>query len=102
MQKAISKKLTLDDLSGGTFTVSNLGQFNIDFFVSIINPPETGILSVAKMKEKPVVIDGELAIRPILCLGLSADHRVVDGAVAAAFLQELQGTLENPFLMCRV
>jgi len=102
MQKATSKKLTLDDLSGGTFTVSNLGQFNIDFFVSIINPPETGILSVAKMKEKPVVIDVELAIRPILCLGLSADHRVVDGAVAAAFLQELQGTLENPFLMCRV
>lgn len=102
MQKAISKKLTLDDLSGGTFTVSNLGQFDIDFFVSIINPPETGILSVAKMKDKPVVIDGELAIRPILCLGLSADHRVVDGAVAAAFLQELQGTLVNPFLMCRV
>jgi len=102
MQKARTKKLTLDDLEGGTFTVSNLGQFNIDFFTSIINPPETGILSVAKIKDRPVVFEGEVAIRPILYLGLSADHRVVDGAMAAAFIQELQQTLENPYRMCLV
>ena len=102
MQKARTKKLTLDELEGGTFTVSNLGQFNIDFFTSIINPPETGILSVAKMKDRPVVFEGEVAIRPILYLGLSADHRVVDGAMAAAFIQELQQTLENPYRMCLV
>ncbi|MBL7210786.1 MAG: 2-oxo acid dehydrogenase subunit E2 [Desulfobacteraceae bacterium] len=102
MQKARTKKLTLDELEGGTFTVSNLGQFNIDFFTSIINPPETGILSVAKMKDRPVVFEGEVAIRPILYLGLSADHRVVDGAMAAAFIQDLQQTLENPYRMCLV
>ena len=102
MQKARTKKLTLDDLEGGTFTVSNLGQFNIDFFTSIINPPETGILSVAKIKDRPVVFEGEVAIRPILYLGLSADHRVVDGAMAAAFIQDLQQTLENPYRMCLV
>jgi len=102
MQKARTKKLTLDDLEGGTFTVSNLGQFNIDFFTSIINPPETGILSVAKIKDRPVVFEGEVAIRPILYLGLSADHRVVDGAMAAAFIQDLQQALENPYRMCLV
>jgi len=102
MQKARTKKLTLDELEGGTFTVSNLGQFNIDFFTSIINPPETGILSVAKMKDRPVVFEGEVAIRPILYLGLSADHRVMDGAMAAAFIQDLQQTLENPYRMCLV
>jgi len=102
IQKARTKKLTLDELEGGTFTVSNLGQFNIDFFTSIINPPETGILSVAKMKDRPVVFEGEVAIRPILYIGLSADHRVVDGAMAAAFIQDLQQTLENPYRMCLV
>jgi len=102
LDKARGKKLTLDDLSGGTFTVSNLGQFNIDFFTSIINPPETAILSVARMKERPMVIKGELAIRPSVNLGLAADHRVVDGAMAAAFLENLQRLLEYPYLMCSV
>jgi pyruvate dehydrogenase E2 component (dihydrolipoamide acetyltransferase) len=102
LDKARGKKLTLDDLSGGTFTVSNLGQFNIDAFTSIINPPETAILSVAKMKERPVVIEGELAVRPTVNLGLSVDHRVVDGAMAAAFLEALQRLLEDPYLMCVV
>lgn len=102
LDKTQGKKLTLDDLSGGTFTVSNLGQFNVDSFTSIINPPETAILSVAKMKERPVVIEGELTIRPTVNLGLSVDHRVVDGAMAAAFLQELQRLLEDPHLMCLV
>lgn len=102
LDKVRGKRLTLDDLSGGTFTVSNLGQFNIDSFTSIINPPETAILSVAKMKERPVVIGGELAVRPTVNLGLSVDHRVVDGAMAAAFLQELQRLLEDPYMMCVV
>lgn len=101
IDKARKKKLTLDDLSGGTFTVSNLGQFDIDSFTSIINPPETAILSVARMKERPVAIEGELAIRPIVNLGLSVDHRVVDGAMAAAFLEELRRLLEAPYWMDR-
>jgi pyruvate dehydrogenase E2 component (dihydrolipoamide acetyltransferase) len=101
IDKARKKKLTLDDLSGGTFTVSNLGQFDIDSFSSIINPPETAILSVARMKERPVAIEGELAIRPIVNLGLSVDHRVVDGAMAAAFLEELRRLLEAPYWMDR-
>ena len=99
LDKAKAKKLNLDDLSGGTFTISNLGQYNIDFFTSIINPPETAILSVAKMKDRVVVIDGQIEIRPIMYVGLSADHRVVDGTEAAAFLQELQNILENPYKM---
>ena len=102
VNKARNKKLAVDDITGGTFTVSNLGRFNIDFFTSIINPPETGILSVAKMKERPVVIDGQIEIRPTIKIGLSADHRVVDGADAARFLQDLQLLLENPFTMCNV
>jgi len=101
IDKARKKKLTLDDLSGGTFTVSNLGQFNIDSFTSIINPPETAILSVARMKERPVAIEGELVIRPTVNLGLSVDHRVVDGAMAAAFLEELRRLLEAPYWMDR-
>jgi pyruvate dehydrogenase E2 component (dihydrolipoamide acetyltransferase) len=102
IQKAQGKKLTLDDMTGSTFTVSNLGQFNIDFFTSIINPPETAILSVARMKDQAVVVDGELAIRPIIKMGLSIDHRVVDGADGARFLQDLQTLLENPFEMCTI
>jgi pyruvate dehydrogenase E2 component (dihydrolipoamide acetyltransferase) len=92
----------LDDLSGGTFTISNLAKFNIDFFTSIINPPETAILSVSKMKERPFVVNKEVKVRPTFNIGLSADHRVVDGAMAAEFLQELQLILENPYLMCRI
>jgi pyruvate dehydrogenase E2 component (dihydrolipoamide acetyltransferase) len=100
--KARAKKLTLDDMTGSTFTISNLGQFNLDFFVSIINPPETAILSVAKMKERPVAIDGSAVVRPIMKLGLSCDHRVVDGADCARFLQDLQDLLEEPFSMCSI
>ena len=102
IQKAQDKKLTMDDLTGSTFTVSNLGQFNIDFFTSIINPPETAILSVARMKDRAVVVDGELAVRPIMKMGLSIDHRIVDGADGARFLEDLQTLLENPFEMCTI
>lgn len=102
IQKAQDKKLTMDDLTGSTFTVSNLGQFNIDFFTSIINPPETAILSVARMKDRAVVVDGEVVVRPIVKMGLSIDHRVVDGANGARFLQDLQILLENPFVMCAI
>ncbi len=102
IQKAQAKKLTLDDLTGSTFTVSNLGQFNIDFFTSIINPPETAILSIARMKEQAVVVDGRVVVRPIIKMGLSIDHRVVDGADGARFLQDLQILLESPFEMCTI
>ena len=102
LDKARGKKLTLDDLSGGTFTLSNLGQYNIDFFTSIINPPEAAILSVARMRERPVVIEGKLAIRHTFNVGLSADHRVVDGAMAASFLQDLRRLLEDPYGMFQI
>jgi pyruvate dehydrogenase E2 component (dihydrolipoamide acetyltransferase) len=102
IQKAQNKKLTIDELSGGTFTVSNLGKFDVDFFTSIINPPETAILSVPKMKERPFAEDGKIVIRQTIKLGLAADHRVVDGANAAYFLQEICTLLKNPLRMCNV
>jgi pyruvate dehydrogenase E2 component (dihydrolipoamide acetyltransferase) len=98
--KAQEGVLTVDEMTGGSFTVSNLGQFKIDFFTSIINPPETAILSVARMKERPVAIDGQVVVRPTILMGISIDHRVVDGADGARFLEDLKTLLENPFEMC--
>lgn len=98
--KAQEGSLTVDEMTGGSFTISSLGQFQIDFFTSIINPPETAILSIARMKERPVAIDGQVVVRPTIMMGLSIDHRVVDGADGARFLEDLQSLLENPFEMC--
>lgn len=98
--KAQEGSLILDEITGGSFTISNLGQFKIDFFTSIINPPETAILSVARMKERPVAVDGQIIIKPTMMMGLSIDHRVVDGADGARFLEDLKSLLENPFEMC--
>ena len=86
-----------DTLAGSTFTVTNLGMFDVDFFVPIINPPESAILSVGKIEKKPVVIEEEaIAIRSIMRLCLAFDHRLLDGAVAARFLQAVKHALENP------
>lgn len=94
--KAREGTLTLQQFSGGTFTVSNLGMFGIDNFTAIINPPEAAILAVGATSEEPVVRDGELTTRKVLKLTLTVDHRVLDGATAAAFLQDLKQTLEDP------
>jgi pyruvate dehydrogenase E2 component (dihydrolipoamide acetyltransferase) len=94
-----SKKLeySSSDLYGGTFTLSNLGMFDIDSFHAIINPPEAAILSVGMIKERPVAVDSQIVLRPISRMVLSVDHRIVDGALAAKFLTTLRKFLENPY-----
>jgi pyruvate dehydrogenase E2 component (dihydrolipoamide acetyltransferase) len=88
------------DLEGGTFTISNLGMYGVDEFHAIINPPESGILAVGAVRERPVVVDGELTVRNTAHLSLSADHRVYSGATAAAFLQCVGSYVENPLRLC--
>ncbi|MCI8599750.1 MAG: 2-oxo acid dehydrogenase subunit E2 [Lachnospiraceae bacterium] len=92
-------KLTPDELTGGTFTVSNLGMFDIESFTAIINKPEAGILAVGKMEKKPVVCQDEIVIRPLMQLSLTYDHRIVDGAPAALFLRRIKQLLEHPGLL---
>jgi pyruvate dehydrogenase E2 component (dihydrolipoamide acetyltransferase) len=98
-ETARAGKLMPDDYSGGTFTVSNLGMYGIEDFVAIINPPEPGILAVGGVMDVPVVQDGQVVVGTRMKVTLSADHRVVDGAVGAQFLQELKRRLENPLLL---
>ena len=89
-------KLTIEEIERGTFTVSSLAQFDITFFTAILNPPQSGILTVGKPDEKLSLIDGEVRTKQVTRFGLSVDHRIVDGAVAAAFLQAFKGKLESP------
>jgi len=96
VRRALDNKLEFNDIEGGTFTISNLGMYGIDYFTAIINPPQTGILSVGRIAQRPWVIDGELSIRPVMTLGLAADHRIIDGALAASFLQDIKSRLERP------
>ena len=95
-QKARNNKLAPAEFSGGTFTLSNLGMFGIDNFTAVINPPEAAILAVGATTEEPYVREGQLLTRRIMKITLTADHRVLDGAVAAAFLRDLKRTLEEP------
>ena len=95
--KAREKKLKPDEFSGGTFTVSNLGMLGVEEFAAIINPPEAAILAVGAITEKPVVENGQIVAGHRLKLTLSCDHRVVDGAVGAEFMQEVKLILENPW-----
>ena len=97
--RARDKKLKPDEFDGGTITVSNLGAWGIDHFDAIINPPQASILSVGAIKQQAVVKNGALAIGRRMWLGLSCDHRVVDGAVAAEFLSEIAKRVEQPALM---
>ena len=98
-QKARSKKLTPQEMEGSTFTISNLGMFDIESFTSIINPPNTAILSVGSIIEKPVVKNGKIVVGNTMKLTLACDHRVVDGLTGAKFLQSLRGYVENPVTM---
>lgn len=98
-QKAKNGKLTPAEYTGSSFTVSNLGMFGLECFVPILNTPESGILGVGKIEKQPVVIDEEIVIRPMMCLTLTYDHRVTDGAPAAQFLARIKQYLENPYLL---
>jgi pyruvate dehydrogenase E2 component (dihydrolipoamide acetyltransferase) len=98
--KAKNKKLSPDDFAGGTITVSNLGAYGIDQFAAIINPPQAAIVAIGSIRNVPVVNDkGQIVAGQRMWIGLSGDHRVVDGAVAATFLAEMRKLLENPALM---
>ena len=97
--KAKSKKLQPAEWEGSTFTISNLGMFGIDEFTAIINPPDACILAVGGIKQTPIVKDGQIMVGNIMKVTLSCDHRVVDGATGAAFLQTLKGLLEDPMRM---
>jgi pyruvate dehydrogenase E2 component (dihydrolipoamide acetyltransferase) len=97
--RARSNKLQPDEISGGTFTVTNLGMFGTDHFTPIINPPESAILAVCRTVEKPVVVNGQVVIRPMCNFVLGFDHRLIDGAVGAKFMARLRELLENPLLL---
>ena len=90
-------KISPPELSGGTFSVSNLGMFGIKRFTAVINPPQAAILAVGEMTPRPVVVEGEVAVRPIMELTLSCDHRILYGADAAQFLGRIRERLENPY-----
>jgi pyruvate dehydrogenase E2 component (dihydrolipoamide acetyltransferase) len=94
-EKARQGKLTKENLTGGTFTISNLGMLEVEFFTPIINPPEAAILGVGKITQKPVAIDEKIIVRPMMILSLSYDHRIIDGAPAAEFLRKAKTKIEN-------
>jgi pyruvate dehydrogenase E2 component (dihydrolipoamide acetyltransferase) len=94
--RARERKLLPEEYTGSTFSVSNLGMFGIDQFTAIINTPEAGILAIGGVEEKPVVVDGQLEVRQRLRVTMSCDHRVIDGATGAKFLQTVRRYIENP------
>lgn len=95
VRRVREKRFTPADITGGTFTVTNLGMYGIDGFTAIINPPEAAILAVGATSRQPVVRDGDIVVRDVCELTLTYDHRVVDGAPAAQFLSDLRGIIEN-------
>jgi pyruvate dehydrogenase E2 component (dihydrolipoamide acetyltransferase) len=97
--KARAGQLDLEEIIGGTFTITNLGMLGVDSFTPIVNPPETGILGVGRIAERPVGREGQIVLRPTMILCLSVDHRIVDGAPAARFLQRIRQLLEEPYLL---
>jgi pyruvate dehydrogenase E2 component (dihydrolipoamide acetyltransferase) len=98
-ERARNRRLTPAEMSGSTFTISNLGMFGIESFNAIINPPEAAILAVGKMVDTPVAHEGQIVLRPLMEVTACADHRIADGATVARFLADLKSTLENPYLL---
>jgi pyruvate dehydrogenase E2 component (dihydrolipoamide acetyltransferase) len=96
VERAKKGKLTLEEIERGTFTVSSLAQFDVTFFTAILNPPQSGILSVGKLDDRLTLLNGEVKVKKVTSMGLSVDHRIVDGTMAAGFLQSLKRKLENP------
>ena len=97
--RARERKSLPDELTGGTFTITNLGMFEVDAFTPVINLPELAILGVGRIQPKAVVVDGKVVVRQMMTLSLTFDHRLVDGAPAARFLQRIKGLVENPYLL---
>ena len=95
VEKVKNNNLSKQDISGGVFTMTNLGGFEIDSFSAVIKPPEAGILAVGRITDKAVVVDGEICVRPVVRLTLSADHRIVNGVYAASFLSTLKKKIER-------
>ena len=98
-ERSRAGKLRQDELEGGSFAITNLGMFGTEEFSAIINPPQSGILAVGAASERAVVVEGQLAVRNVMTVTLSADHRAVDGALAAQWLSAFQRRIENPFSM---
>ena len=98
-KKARERKLTPEQYTGSTFSVSNLGMMQIDQFTAIINPPECGILAIGAVEDTPVVVDGAVTVRKRMRVTMSCDHRAIDGAVGARFLLDLRRMLENPLML---
>jgi pyruvate dehydrogenase E2 component (dihydrolipoamide acetyltransferase) len=99
VERALAGRSQPDDLSGGTFTITNLGMFDIDAFTPIINPPESAILGVGRIVAKPVAVDRQVVVRDRVMLSLSFDHRLIDGGPAARFLQRVKQLVERPFVL---
>jgi pyruvate dehydrogenase E2 component (dihydrolipoamide acetyltransferase) len=99
VEKARTGTLSMDNLSGGTFTLTNLGMFRVDMVQAILNPPQSAILAVGRFAKRPTVVDGELAVRPTAVLSLSCDHRVLDGALGAQFLGRVVELMEEPYAL---
>ena len=97
--RARDKKLQPEEYTGATFSISNLGMFGIEQFTAIINPPEAAIFAIGSAVPKAVVRDGEIVVRNVMNVTMSCDHRVIDGATGAKFLQTFKQMLENPILM---
>jgi pyruvate dehydrogenase E2 component (dihydrolipoamide acetyltransferase) len=98
VERARGGKLQLAEMEGGTFTISNLGMFGIEQFTAVLNPPQAAILAVGATVERPVAVDGQVVVRPMMTMTLTVDHRAVDGAPAADFLRTLKAFLEDPAL----
>jgi pyruvate dehydrogenase E2 component (dihydrolipoyllysine-residue acetyltransferase) len=96
--RARDNKLRTEDLAGGTFTISNLGMFGVQQFVAVLNPPQAAILAIGSVEERPAVRDGEIVPRPLMTVTLTCDHRTVDGADGARFLEDVKAFLEEPGL----
>jgi len=99
IENARTNQLSPDDLIGGTFTITNIGMFGMESFTPIINKPEVAILGINTIADKPVVINKEITIRPMMNLSLTTDHSLIDGVLSAKFIREIKQIIENPYLL---
>jgi pyruvate dehydrogenase E2 component (dihydrolipoamide acetyltransferase) len=93
--KAKQGRLSMEEISNGTFTITNLGMYDVDSFIPIINPPQAAILAVGAIRERPVVVDGKIEVRPMMMMSLTYDHRILDGVPAAEFLKQVRMDVER-------
>ena len=96
MDKANSGSLSIDDLQGGTFTISNGGVYGSMLSTPILNPPQSGVLGMHNIVDRPIAVNGSIQIKPVMYLALSYDHRIIDGKEAVSFLREIKDNLEEP------